>query len=77
MARVFDPETVNLIAAVYHAAWQDVEAAAAEPMSPSQRRRASTALTEHIMAAVETGERDAHKLKHIALAAMKSNCLDE
>jgi hypothetical protein len=72
MARVFDPETVNLIATVYHAAWQELEAAAAKPMSPSQKTQASTALTEHIMAAAETGERNPDRLKLMALAAMKS-----
>ena len=72
MARVFDPETVNIIAAVYDAAWQEIEAAAAKPMSPSQKTQASTALTEHIMAAAEAGERDPDKLKLMALKAMKS-----
>jgi hypothetical protein len=40
-------------------------------MTPSQKARASTDLTEHIMAAAESGERDPDKLKRIALAAMK------
>jgi hypothetical protein len=73
MARAFDPETVNLIAAVYNAAWQEIEAAAAKPMSLSQRTEASTALTRHIIAAVEAGERDPNELKRIALEAMKRN----
>jgi hypothetical protein len=71
MARIFDPETVDLIARVYRAAWQEIDAAAAKPMTPSQKARASTDLTEHIMAAAESGERDPDKLKRIALAAMK------
>jgi hypothetical protein len=71
MARAFDPETVNLIAAVYNAAWQEIEAAAAKPMPLAQRTKASTALAKHIMAAVEAGQRDPDKLKLIALQAMK------
>jgi hypothetical protein len=71
MARAFDPETVNLIAAAYHAAWQEIEAATTKPMSLSQRTEASTLLAQHLMAAAEAGERDPDKLKHIALKAMK------
>jgi hypothetical protein len=71
MARAFDPETVNIIAAAYDAAWQEIEANAAKPMPLSQRTEASGALTKHIMAAVEAGERDPDKLKLIALEAMK------
>lgn len=72
MARAFDPETVNLIALVYNAAWREIEAAAPKPMPLSQRTDASSSLTQHIMAAVETGERNPDKLKEIALKAMKA-----
>jgi hypothetical protein len=71
MARAFDPETVNIIAAAYDAAWQEIEANAAKPMPLAQKTEASAALTKHIMAAVEAGQRDPNKLKLIALAAMK------
>jgi hypothetical protein len=70
MARAFDPETVNIIAAAYDAAWQEIEAAAATPMPLSQRTEASATLTKHIIAAVEAGERDPHNLKLMALKAM-------
>ncbi|MBV9567490.1 MAG: hypothetical protein JO172_05070 [Hyphomicrobiales bacterium] len=72
MARAFDPETVKLIAIAYDLAWRDIEAASIEPLSLAQRTEASAALTKHLLAAVDEGERDPDKLKLIALNAMKA-----
>lgn len=68
-SRAFDPETVKLIACAYETAWREIEAAG-KPMSLATRNETSTALTQHLLAAAEAGERDPAKLKLLALEAM-------
>jgi hypothetical protein len=68
-SRAFDPETVKLIACAYETAWREIEAAG-KPVSLATRNETSTALTQHLLAAAEAGERDPAKLKLLALEAM-------
>jgi hypothetical protein len=70
-SRAFDPETVKLIGTAYDAAWREIEAAAAQPLSAAQKAKASAELTKHLLAAADKGERDPAKLKLLSLEAMR------
>jgi hypothetical protein len=70
ISSALDPETVNIVSTAYEDAWREIEAATPSPMSEQVRSEASTALTRHLLAALESGERDPTKLKLLALAAM-------
>ena len=64
----YDPETLGLMTKAFDAAWEEVVFALVnEDVTPTALR---TLMALRIMAAVRAGERDAERLKELALDAI-------
>jgi hypothetical protein len=69
----YDPETLDLMTGAFNAACEELRLAkGAEASSESVR----TTMALRIMAAVDAGERDPVRLKHLALHAVDGRPID-
>jgi hypothetical protein len=65
----YNPETLGLLSCAFEEAWKDVQAMVGpRPLDPNGLR---SPLANRIMAAAATGERDARRLKLIAMGAIE------
>ena len=69
-AAFFQPHELDALTAAYDAAWQQVQAR--QPMKDGEAVVQKNNLAQIILASACTGERDAERLKQIALRAMLS-----
>ena len=69
--KAFDDETTHLLGSAFDAAWESVEATDILPTGKGQTATMRELLASFIIAAVEQGERDPHRLIEKALLRLK------